>query len=496
MKIVIADDEPLARVNIRAVLHEIDPTLQIVGEATNGLEVIALVAQTSPDMAFVDIRMPDMDGLEAIRSARKLSQQTKWVILTSFSEFEYAQDALRLGVVDYLVKPVDSDAVRHILQVCNEERERHLRVKNIGFEKDLTALFYGLSAMEQELDDSLFHTYKFWGAIYTIDSGLPEDKLAADQAEFTRALDAQITQLIPLGVQTALLFLPGGELATVVAWSPSNDQHVRKQVFATLSGIQDTVTQLSVDAVKFTMFTMSQTTSFVDAQAQLDDLRNLAMIRSVIGIGRAWDLHRLQLVMSLAQIEFGKVLIQLSEYYHEKKYAEYLKTVQSFDQKLLDRVNASDEKVNTAIAEFIRVTLSCELDPSHPSSWQATLEKHSECLLIGEDSDSRAHAIVAQACVMVEIEYMRDIKLSDIAEKLYLTPNYLSMLFKREKGVNFVEYLTCTRMIAAKELLSNPNVQVQQVAERVGYSGSRHFSRLFKAFTGLYPTEYREQFQR
>src|SRR5437762_6846706 len=115
MRIVIADDEYLAISTLRSMLEESGIPLEIIGEATNGEELILQVRQIQPDAVFVDIRMPKLNGLEAIRAARETAPQTEWFILTGFPEFEYAQEAIRLGVSSYLLKPINPDEVRKVL---------------------------------------------------------------------------------------------------------------------------------------------------------------------------------------------------------------------------------------------------------------------------------------------------------------------------------------------------------------------------------------------
>ncbi len=111
MNIVISDDEELAREAMSSILLEICPDLQLF-EARNGQELIDVVNRVKPEAAFVDIRMPVKSGLEAIQEAAPLSPNTQWIILTGFADFEYAKEALRLKAIDYLLKPVDIQAVQ------------------------------------------------------------------------------------------------------------------------------------------------------------------------------------------------------------------------------------------------------------------------------------------------------------------------------------------------------------------------------------------------
>lgn len=96
MRVLVADDEKLSRVSLISMLEESERDISIAGEATNGEDLLNALSKMQPDVAFVDIRMPKMNGLEAIEHGRKLSPHTQWVILSGFSEFDYARKALSL----------------------------------------------------------------------------------------------------------------------------------------------------------------------------------------------------------------------------------------------------------------------------------------------------------------------------------------------------------------------------------------------------------------
>ncbi len=115
MKIIVADDEAPARFLLKSFLADEGFNPENLLEAADGLELVAMVAAAKPRLCFVDIRMPGIDGLEALRRCVPLYSGIYWVIVSSFAEFEYAQSAIRLGVTEYLVKPVDPEALRACL---------------------------------------------------------------------------------------------------------------------------------------------------------------------------------------------------------------------------------------------------------------------------------------------------------------------------------------------------------------------------------------------
>ena len=117
MIILIADDDRLARFNIKSMLGELlGDTGDIFLEARDGEEMVRICGQNDPDIAFVDISMPCMNGLDAIAQCRECSSDTEFVLVSGYSDFQYAQQAIRLGVNEYLLKPVDAEQLGGVLE--------------------------------------------------------------------------------------------------------------------------------------------------------------------------------------------------------------------------------------------------------------------------------------------------------------------------------------------------------------------------------------------
>ncbi|MBI4317082.1 MAG: response regulator [Chloroflexi bacterium] len=123
MRVLVADDEPLVRRGIRAVLEESRGLAELVGEASNGQEAVELVRSLKPDLVLLDIRMPGLDGVSAAEQIRRLSPSIRIVVLTAYPDFAYAQKMLRLGASDYLLKPSSPDSILDVIeQVAREIR--------------------------------------------------------------------------------------------------------------------------------------------------------------------------------------------------------------------------------------------------------------------------------------------------------------------------------------------------------------------------------------
>ena len=192
--------------------------------------MVNIVRHDLPDIAFVDIRMPGLNGLEAIKAARTLSPQTKWFILTGLPEFDYAQEAIRLRVSGYLLKPISPEELKKILDDFTEETQKQKIVQNNQFERELMVLLHGLTSLEFDKSESFVRRAHFTGAIFYFDSYLSEKVRAERQFAFCRTIQRIINENLNHYNRLALIILPNGELVTVAAWEAKQYEHAKHHI--------------------------------------------------------------------------------------------------------------------------------------------------------------------------------------------------------------------------------------------------------------------------
>lgn len=124
MRIMIIEDEQRARRGLKNIILSVSAEDEIVAEAANGQNALELIRALKPDVVFTDIRMPYMDGLTLIRETRALGLKTKFVIISAYAEFEYARQAISLGVTEYLVKPLIMEDIVHALEAVREREKK------------------------------------------------------------------------------------------------------------------------------------------------------------------------------------------------------------------------------------------------------------------------------------------------------------------------------------------------------------------------------------
>ena len=146
MLIMICDDEKMVRVGLKHMIEEFSPSSHEFIEAENG-QIMVEISAKQPDLAFVDIQMPIMDGLDAIEAAKSVSPLTRWVLLTGHAKFEYAQRAMQLGVSEYMLKPIGMQQIKELMTKIGALQE-----------SDRTVQSYLKSVTNQDFDVSSSHS--------------------------------------------------------------------------------------------------------------------------------------------------------------------------------------------------------------------------------------------------------------------------------------------------------------------------------------------------
>ncbi len=495
MRILIADDEYLVRSSLRSMLEELNLPVDLVAEATNGEEMVSKVGQFFPDVAFVDIRMPKLNGLEAIRNGKKVSPNTNWYILTGFPEFDYAQEAIRLGVAGYLLKPVNPEELQKILGEFIEKNRKRKVAQDKQFEHELMTLSYGLTSLEFEEPESIFLRAHFIGGIFYVDSYLPEEIIAERQLGLCRAIRGSINNCMNNQYRIAVFVLPSGELTAVGAWEPGRNYEAELCVRECFKTIEQEVRKSSEKDLVFTVLVSKECSTYQDLQSSLGRLQEISPLRVVSGIGRKLDLTLLnQQAEKPGLLQLSNLILSLCHSFQEGNYLNYIKALQDVEKFLSNANIAGKGVLLDAMFTFINRSINCQLGLNRDRDrWTTLLHQHGEQLLKGRPKEETLNPdIVDQVISFIDDNYMLDIGIGQIAEQFNITPNYLSTLFHRKAGTNFMSYLKMVRMLKAKELFTDPNIQVQQVAEQVGYLSTRHFARLFAEQFGCLPSEYRD----
>ena len=465
MNLIIADDEELIRFTIRDMLKECGLEFSRIEEAASGSQLITLCRNNPPDIALVDIRMPGKSGLDAIEELQDLS--TMWIILTGHADFEYARKALQLGADDYLLKPPSPEELGRVVNKTLAKITEKRKIIRQDFSQRLTAVFNNTSAPEFA---PLFSEEGIWsGWIVCLDSSLAEKDALKEQMTYSRLVREEYLPSLPAGLRGALTTMEDGKLLITL---------FHRREFSSPSGEISPPDQNFFPEKQGVVLSCMATGSLEGFSEYLSRLKALNPLLPLRFITRRIDPAEEQNeeIISYCEVMENLVLLTGTSRKEEK-------------EDLVGRIMEKESPLSREEEEDLCLNLQ-KIIPELPRA-----DRVNELLKAyreggSESPQDRQSVLVQQALRIVREDFSRDIGVAQIAYQLQVTPNYLSALFRKQEGVPFTRYITEIRMNRARVLLKETSLNIKEIASRVGYQSSRHFSGLFRQETGLSPTEY------
>ncbi len=456
MKILIADDESLVRQSIRLFLLELGIQPEDVTEVANGMALVEALKQNYFDLALVDIQMPYLNGLEAIREAQENAPDTLFYILTGFDDFSYAREAVRLQVKDYLLKPIRRTELEGIL----EEVISHVEQKKARQIRDLKLCIASL--FSDGGTDLSGVTFPILCHPLLITSDQPGTVLSGTR--FSEEADDHMI-FIPYRRSDRLFlflfetpeypngyaeFLPGfieryGNTHTIIEGKPFSNSSVWPSEYARMTA--------------------------------------LASCRFLFGSSRFYKNTITAPELSAFATEICTQCQNGLNAYSNGDYAGFSLAAEAL-VKELPQLNTESPANAAHLLSFLEHAYG--IDPGAELSGQ--FSRLASTMMRNTSKDFRYDEILKY----LERHYQEDLSLSSVAERFSLSPGYFSTIFKKKAGHNFVHYLTGVRIREAKRLLLETQMTISEVALAVGYSSASFFIRSFKKTEGISPSEYRK----
>jgi two-component system response regulator YesN len=540
IKLLLAEDNRMTLTYLEQQIPWKDHGIQLVGAVTNGQKALASVEKHNPDIVLTDIQMPGMNGLQLTESIRQRWPHIKTVILTAYDHFEYSQRALKLGAVDYILKPINDtellrviDRVRDtVLEVKKKQAQNEQMLKQI--EKSLPLLqqdFFiklitGYYEQSESFDDIIhflnlpFHDYPYSIAVFVIDDLNSKEGMDFKEKEIILfSLKACLKAELPSDLSKYMFFYHD-QLTTFINFS--DDHNNTDDTLFDLRSIIHLCSQVQYRFQKETGYTLSVGIShfhrdltfaklaYTEAKSSLDH-RFFIGKGSIIYKGDLTDrpvqknktIITDKKIISLTISGNIEELTEYLEYFRNKLQSAYseefikkLKLLligilfQSLSQ--LYELDLVSEKENLEFKEKeVLNLLQCETFETAFNLFKERLMKI--CRYIMESRQTRSDGIIHKAVSYISLNYTKDINLERVAEYVGLNASYFSHLFKKIMGISFTSILAETRIDNAKVLLTNPVLKTSDIAELVGIHNPRYFTQLFKRYTGMTPSEYKSK---
>ncbi len=514
LNLLIVDDEQIMRKAISAIVKKYIPEISHVYETDSGRKAVEIARQKQIHIVCMDIKMPGIDGIEAISLMKKILPEAAFLIISAFDEFESAAKAIRLGVKQYLLKPLERDEfIRTVYQVIEEQkskmaqREKELRLtESISVLQENLARQVLYALMTGSLDDlsgnsltGLEESFAYGGAAFVISiHTLPEqtregrvwiDKTERAVCEFLGARGGVAGRVLE---NRLAVFASAGEP------EKKGEDFVRR----TAMEIQKRV------AVPPGGGAVVGAGSYVDTLARMN-LSYCHASQAAEREGRP-GLH----------VVFGDETTSFPYHYPYEMEQEIFRAIKNEDGPLAAErfselfsyivayANGGNEFIYRQLYIFtiglerLRIEKNMEGLPGMGLEYMSDIlsmykwceQSIQDCVF---DLEHRVAAysdnLIEEAVSYIHEHYDQSITLGDISGRVYVSSYYFTKLFKAKTGKTFVEYLTDYRIRMAKKLLKeNLDYRIQDVCEKVGYSDKKYFSKCFKKITGMTPASYRD----
>ncbi len=460
MKIYLADDERLIRLGLKSMIEELYPNVHRFFEVENGEKLLEQLEKETPDLIFLDIHMPMLTGLQAL--SRFHEQQIPVVMLTGYAEFSYAQEALRLGAIDYLLKPASLDEVRATMEkAASLFGERELLLKKdyeLEFEKILD-----LYTSIRFLQTPSYVLPPYTAVLFYVDH-YHKETFKNDLDELNALLSSISSRH---GARFTLTFLPTGEICYLTSTAIPPKEFKKDLIrFHQTSGCVATGFHISAGD-------LSQLFAQFKAVQKMESLRFCVGLGSVLSEKERLAFSPLLPFSDLMEklliarqtddmIGFQNLLHTLSLFPHEKEVFELCDDSLNRILTMESGTAAGIDSVSRLVDFFKQMT-----------------------------SQNQSIDLIDRINVYIEEHYMDQIGINTIADMIDISPNYLSKIYKMKTGEKFVDHLTGVRIKKAMELISGGHTAtVRDTAERVGYFSTRYFTKVFLKSTGISPSEY------
>ncbi|MCI6466281.1 MAG: response regulator [Faecalicatena sp.] len=504
MRIVIVEDEAPIREGIAKILQKINPDYELEGTAADGQEGYALICRTKPELIIMDIEMPKMNGLEMLARLREEGYQCKVLILSAYSDFNYAKQAIELNIENYLLKPIKIRELKKALQQVEDSL-----VKEQNREKAFSIEGIFLSCLNGQIKpDEQFHSMTRERFGFALEE--PAEVFAIWLGDGYEEQKKRAKELLEdVGAHTVKF---ASYVIEADAWK------MLIMILYRLDGSsQYTYFQKSVSP----MLCSNLNSPIVLLWRHVDNLLELSTVMEEMQQDREWNLllgkgflirrrdveniktvplkhpteledQACQAVKRLDRETVSRCFKALFQYYQEVQHTpeEVKKSLIRFTWSMINAYKEVNEiDVDLQIQGILR-------EISEAISWnQIDASLHKLFDLINEENKKEelpVSVLVQKAQQMIRKYYDQGITLDEIANKLFVSEEYLSAQFKKETGATFSETIRKYRIEKVKELLLNTHLKLNQIAELAGYSDPKYMSRVFKEEVGMLPNEFRK----
>lgn len=490
--LLIVEDEKMIRQGIKAMILRSGVPVENIFECSNGEDALELLTETNVDVMFTDIRMQRMDGIELVRRVNLLDNKPLIVAVSGYDDFTYAVEMLRNGVREYLLKPVEREKVAGILKKLNDELDAQNAEKIKDKELGLSHIRELLNGSGDEEKKSLIiekYSMYFFDEPYRVcifkhindEPGDWSDGAGNfkqyEGIEFEDCIDGAVIILKEKNVRE---FISNEMTERCAGFSAAHeglnclfDAYRQAVSMRKLSFIEGKNCVFGVDEFKNSNSNLKEKAKELIGRTERTKRVQIIGTDKTEEVIYRWKqlfkgLENGQIDIEEFADEMDISLSSIPEVYRENITDEDMKMVES-----LKKINDYE-----CLSEYQNLFMD----------WLLNLNQR----LGNRPDDSNVRLKIDQAQKYITDFYYKDLNMAVVSNYVSMNYSLFSYSFKQYTGKNFVNYLKEIRIEKAKELLSQTDLKVIEISQKVGYDNDKHFMKIFKAMCGVSPREYRK----
>ncbi|SHO48315.1 response regulator transcription factor [Anaerocolumna xylanovorans] len=527
-KVLVVDDEQWIRKGIVSKLTNHGFQFDWIRESEDAETALIFIRENKPDIVITDIRLPEMSGIDLIREIKKIYTAVQFIIISGYAEFQYAEQALNMGVSSYLLKPVPeedlAEAVEHVIVNIEKQKEiGQIETKKKRLEESNETL-----VLERAINKALHSRNEAGGTEGSVQfSPMGEDKIYNYMLLLIHVDSSSYSDSTFKYEDIGLIKYAIKNIADEIR--PNNN-------FAVVDNLKD-VTQVMIiiahpDAEELQR--LCKTFAY-DLYSKIIKYVTISVTIAISGIcskispeiyKQAVSALNMRLVNNSRIFSYDRIdynaKFELAE--HQLRILERYVTVGDYKniRVILQEIFSNDnlrnrkaEYVKSIYYEIIRIILkNCSIMDEHENSISIQQLLSDEVIdhsdnpqqivdylydtmtrILKEDTSVNANCreIIGKAKEYIKRNYVNEITVKELAGHFSVNPNYFSTIFKQETGVTLTNYLKDTRIEKACDLLRNTHSSIHEIAQIVGYEDTQYFYRVFKKTLGITPLEYRNK---
>lgn len=471
--LLVVEDEKMIRQGILTMIRRSPVKVEEILECRNGEEALEILRSRQIDVMFTDIRMPKMDGITLISHLESLANPPKTIVISGYDDFSYAVEAMRGGVQDYLLKPIEREKVFGILKKLEEQlaadEKKQNREKELS-RKELRYMLLNPQVSEEELA-GLEH--RFFEESYRICVCCDLPEMEENGTVHLCGIDGQ-----------SVFIVKESELEELTEDRLSNQCLGISQSYSGAGKLRQAY-QEALTARKKAFFSKRHRILF-EGMAAAKDREEIP------------DQFAEQFVHLFGTDKIQNGMNRLENYFFMAKHGSV------DEERLLDVMTIILKEILITYKNVVEMDMEGYLKLKQPmvfndasaflenfKIWAAQMNER----LTEQFSDYRNKGKISQAVAYIHENYDKELNMAIVSNHVSMNYSLFSLSFKQYTGMNFVNYLKSIRIKEAKRLLEETDEKIIEISQKVGYENEKHFMKTFKSMCGVSPSEYRKNKQ-